>query len=105
MNSVIIKHKNGWSCTKTSEIKMEVYKIDGHFKKRHIAILSHIFNTQGKIDSGENVDILVRDSETKKYYNANVITITKSGVIKIHLVSGGTEDGYHEVLKTIKGGN
>lgn len=104
MSKVIIKHSNGWSCTMSSEIKMEVYKKDGEFKKRHIAILSNVFDTKGKIEPGRDVEMLVREGQEKKYYKANILAMTRSGLIKIHLVSGGTEEGYNEVLNEIKGG-
>ncbi len=104
MINVIVKHKNGWSCTKSSEIKMEVYKVDGQFKKRHIAILSNVFDTKGSIDPGDETDVLVKDGSQKKYYRAKVLAKTRSGLIKIHLLSGGTEEGYQEVLNIIKGG-
>lgn len=88
----------------SSEIKQEVYKVEGSFKKRHIAILSNIFDTKGKFEGGEEVDLLVRDGSDKRYYRAKILAITRSGMVKVHLLSGGTEEGYKEILNTIKGG-
>lgn len=104
MNKVIVNHKNGWSCTTTASVKMEVYKSDGKFKKRNTAVLTNVFDTGKKIEAGDSVEVLVRNEQDKKYYRAKVLAVTRSGAVKLHLISGGSEEGYSEVLEKIKGG-
>lgn len=104
MNKVIVSHSKGWSCTLTADVKTQVYKKEGEFKKRTVAILTQIFDTGGSIPVGETVDVLVRDGSAKKHYTAKVMARSRSGAVKLHLVASGDDTTYNTILEKLKGG-